>query len=158
MFHIPLSFQAAAAGFAPCSQSGTLLPIATLRLPEGWREGEGLAPKEGSPQQITHRCTTTLIGDTNGLSYSNHGNWEAASFNRSPILILPTCGIHVQVLPTVRKKKEGKKGYCCFPQKTPFSAIALKKAILHHGYLYTYTSFGKIFQTQNQQTSKYYQK
>lgn len=132
-------------------------PYGYTRQPEGWREQGGLGPKEGSNQQITHRYITTLISDTHGLSYSNYGNWEAVSFGRFPILTVPYInGINVEYIskyyPLSERKNKEKKVlcccYCCFLQKTLF-AIILKKVILHHGYLYTCTSFGKIFYTQN---------
>lgn len=143
-FPFSIQFPSSSSRFCPLLSVWKVAPCGYTKQPEGWREGEGLTPKAGSSQQITQ-----VISDTNGLSYSNYGNWEAVSFNRYPILIQPMCGIHIQVLTTVRKKKEGeKKGgllLLLFSSKNNFFAIILKKAIVHHGYLYTCTSLGKIF-------------
>lgn len=138
----PSSFQAAA-GFALCSQHGTWLPMVTLDNLKAGGRGKGWHLRKAHPADHTPVQNHT---EQWHQADSNHGNWEAVSFNRSPILTLPTCGIHIQILSTVRKKKEGKKGVLLlllrFSSKNIFFAIKLKKAILHHGYLYT--SFGKI--------------
>lgn len=82
----------------------------TLDNLESWREEEELGHKEGcselpaSHQQITYRCITMLVSDTNGLSYSNDGNWEAASLNRFPSINITVMGnTHPSILHCQKK-------------------------------------------------------
>jgi len=88
---------------------------------EGWSKEEELGAKEGcselpaSPQQTTYKCITVLAG----LSYSNHGNWEAASFSRFPSINI-TVTEHMSKYSPLSEKKSALFLLLLFSSRTTF--------------------------------------